>query len=250
MRKRYILFDRIIFWVITLMTVMPSFLSAYTAIDALATEVGTVQTSLPMDNGTASASGTINGSGTAVDWVVTVTKFDSVDERAPNLELEYSNGLGAPYNISMNVQQINRPDMGAVTVLKGSTYSSAAETLTMTFTTDITDSFSETVSIQMLAGTVSEAESGTVDILSSGYAKTLSLYNPIAQAAAEAAAQLEAEAIAQTEAEAAAQAEAEAAAPAEAEAQATSETTPVVKNRKLSKSHKVSRLQFKIQPIP
>ena len=118
MRKRYILFDRIIFWVITLMTVMPSFLSAYTAIDALATEVGTVQTSLPMDNGTASASGTINGSGTAVDWVVTVTKFDSVDERAPNLELEYSNGLGAPYNISMNVQQINRPDMGAVTVLK------------------------------------------------------------------------------------------------------------------------------------
>ena len=118
MRKRYILFDRIIFWVITLMTIMPSFLSAYTAIDALATEVGTVQTSLPMDNGTASASGTINGSGTAVDWVVTVTKFDSVDERAPKLELEYSNGLGAPYNISMNVQQINRPDMGAVTVLK------------------------------------------------------------------------------------------------------------------------------------
>ena len=171
MRKRYILFDRIIFWVITLMTVMPSFLSAYTAIDALATEVGTVQTSLPMDNGTASASGTINGSGTAVDWVVTVTKFDSVDERAPNLELEYSNGLGAPYNISMNVQQINRPDMGAVTVLKGSTYSSAAETLTMTFTTDITDSFSETVSIQMLAGTVNEEESGTVNILSSGYTK-------------------------------------------------------------------------------
>jgi len=218
MRKRYILFDRIIFWVITLMTIMPSFLSAYTAIDALATEVGTVQTSLPMDNGTASASGTINGSGTAVDWVVTVTKFDSVDERAPNLELEYSNGLGAPYNISMNVQQINRPDMGAVTVLKGSTYSSAAETLTMTFTTDITDSFSETVSIQMLAGTVNEEESGTVNILSSGYAKTLSLYNPIAQAEAEAAAQAEAEAAAQTEAEAAAQ----------AEAQATSESAPVV----------------------
>ena len=135
-----------------------------------------------MADGTASATGTVNGSGTAVDWVVTVTKFDSEDERAPKLELEYSSGLGAPYNISTNVQQINRTDIGAVTVLRGYTYSTAAETLTMTFTTDITDPVSETVSIKMLAGTVSEEESGTVDILSSGNTKTLSLANPIAQA--------------------------------------------------------------------
>ena len=37
-KKRFILFDRIVFWLITLMTVMPSFLSAYTAIDALAAD--------------------------------------------------------------------------------------------------------------------------------------------------------------------------------------------------------------------
>lgn len=220
-KKRFLLLDRIVFWLITLMTIMPSFLSAYTAIDVLAADIGTVQTSLTMDDGTASATGTVNGSGTAIDWVVTVTKFDSEDERAPNLELEYSSGLGTPYNISTNVQQINRTDIGAVTVFRGYTYSTAAETLTMTFTTDITDSISETVSIKMLAGTVSEAESGTVDILSSGNTKTISLTNPIVQAAAEAAAQAEAEAIAQAAA-AAAQAEAEAA------AQATSETTPVV----------------------
>ncbi len=245
MRKRYILFDRIIFWVITLMTIMPSFLSAYTAIDALATEVGTVQTTLPMDNGTANASGTINGSGTAIDWVVTVTKFDSVDERTPKLDLEYSNGLGAPYNISMNVQQINRPDMGAVTVLKGSTYSSAAETLTMTFTTDITDSVSETVSIQMLAGTVNEEESGTVNILSSGYTKTLSLENPIARAAAEAAAQAEAEAAAQAEAEGKRLKQKRKQQPRQHR-----KRHPSSQNLKLSKRHKVSQLQFKIQPIP
>ena len=237
-KKRFLLLDRIVFWLITLMTVMPSFLSAYTAIDVLAADIGTVQTSLTMDDGTASATGTVNGSGTAVDWVVTVTKFDSEDERAPKLELEYSSGLGTPYNISTNVQQINRTDIGAVTVLRGYTYSTAAETLTMTFTTDITDPISETVSIKMLAGTVSEAESGTVEILSSGNTKTISLANPIAQAAAEAAAQAEAEAAAQAEAEAIAQAEAEAIAQAEAEAiaqaeaeaiaQATSETTPVV----------------------
>ena len=105
--------DRIVFWLITLMTIMPSFLSAYTAIDVLAADIGTVQASLPMDDGTASATGTVNGSGTAVDWVVTITKFDSEDERAPKLELEYSSGLGAPYNISTNVQQINRSDIGA-----------------------------------------------------------------------------------------------------------------------------------------
>ena len=221
-KKRFLLLDRIVFWLITLMTVMPSFLSAYTAIDVLAADIGTVQTSLTMGDGTASATGTVNGSGTAVDWVVTVTKYDSEDERAPKLELEYSSGLGTPYNISTNVQQINRTDIGAVTVLKGYTYSTAAETLTMTFTTDITDSISETVSIKMLAGTVSEAESGTVGILSSGNTKTISLTNPIAQAAAEAAAQAEAEAIAQAEAEAIAQAEAEAA------AQATSEMPPVI----------------------
>ena len=221
MRKKcFLLLNRIVFWLITLMTVMPSFLSAYTAIDVLAAETGTVQTALPMDDGTASATGTVNGSGTAVDWVVTVTKFDSEDERVPKLELEYSSGLGTPYNISTNVQQINRTDIGAVTVLKGYTYSTAAETLTMTFTTDITDSISETVSIKMLAGTVSEAESGTVDILSSGNTKTISLTNPIVQAAAEAAAQAEAEAAAQAEAEAVAQAEAEAVAQAEAEAAA------------------------------
>ena len=221
-KKRFLLLDRIVFWLITLMTVMPSFLSAYTAIDVLAADIGTVQTSLTMDDGTASATGTVNGSGTAVDWVVTVTKFDSADERAPNLELEYSSGLGTPYNISTNVQQINRTDIGAVTVFRGYTYSTAAETLTMTFTTDITDPISETVSIKMLAGTVNEAESGTVEILSSGNTKTISLANPIAKAAAEAAAQAEAEAAAQAEAEAIAQAE------AEAIAQATSETTPVV----------------------
>ena len=224
MRKKcFLLLNRIVFWLITLMTVMPSFLSAYTAIDVLAAETGTVQTALPMDDGTASATGTVNGSGTAVDWVVTVTKFDSEDERVPKLELEYSSGLGTPYNISTSVQQINRTDIGAVTVLKGYTYSTAAETLTMTFTTDITDSISETVSIKMLAGTVSEAESGTVDILSSGNTKTISLTNPIVQAAAEAAAQAEAEAAAQAEAEAAAQAEAEAAVQAEAEAAAQAE---------------------------
>ena len=210
---------------------MPSFLSAYTAIDVLAAEIGTVQTALPMDDGTASATGTVNGSGTAVDWVVTVTKFDSEDERVPKLELEYSSGLGTPYNISTNVQQINRTDMGAVAVLRGYTYSVAAETLTMTFTTDITDPSSEIVSIKMLAGTVSEVESGTVDILSSGNTKTLSLTNPIAQAAAEAAAQAaaqaEAEAAAQAEADAAAQAEAEAAAQAEAEAAAQAEAEAV-----------------------
>lgn len=207
---------------------MPSFLSAYSAIDVLAAEIGTVQTSLPMNDGTASATGSVNGSGTAIDWVVTITKFDSEDEWAPKLELEYSSGLGAPYNISTNVQLINRTDMGAVALLRGYTYSVAAETLTMTFTTDITDSVSETVSIKMLAGIVSEGESGTVDILSSGNTKTLSLTNPIAQAAAEAAAQAEAEAAAQAEAEAAAQAEAEAAAQAEAVAQATSENAPAV----------------------
>lgn len=224
--KRFLLLDRIVFWLITLMTVMPSFLSAYTAIDVLAAEVGTVQTALTMDDGTASATGTVNGSGTAVDWVVTVTKFDSEDERAPKLELEYSSGLGTPYNISTNVQQINRTDIGAVTVLRGYTYSAAAETLTMTFTTDITDPVSETVSIKMLAGTVSEAESGTAEIFSSGYTKTLSLANPIAQAAAEAAALAAAEAATQAAAEAAAQATAEAA--AQAAAQATSESAPVV----------------------
>lgn len=115
-KKRFLLLNRIVFWLITLMTVMPSFLSAYTAIDVLAAEIGTVQTALPMDDGTASATGTVNGSGTAVDWVVTVTRFDSEDERAPKLELEYSSGLGKPYNISTNVQQINRTDIGAVTV--------------------------------------------------------------------------------------------------------------------------------------
>ena len=205
-KKRFLLLNRIVFFFFSLMTVMPSFLSAYTAIDVLAAEIGTVQMALPMDDGTASATGTVNGSGTAVDWVVTVTKFDSEDERVPKLELEYSSGLGTPYNISTSVQQINRTDIGAVTVLKGYTYSTAAETLTMTFTTDITDSISETVSIKMLAGTVSEAESGTVDILSSGNTKTISLTNPIVQAAAEAAAQAEAEAAAQAEAEAVAQA--------------------------------------------
>ena len=82
MRKKcFLLLNRIVFLLITLMTVMPSFLSAYTAIDVLAAETGTVQTALPMDDGTASATGTVNGSGTAVDWVVTVTKFDSEDER-------------------------------------------------------------------------------------------------------------------------------------------------------------------------
>ena len=122
MRKKcFLLLNRIVFWLITLMTVMPSFLSAYTAIDVLAAETGTVQTALPMDDGTASATGTVNGSGTAVDWVVTVTKFDSEDERVPKLELEYSSGLGTPYNISTNVQQINRTDMGAVAVLRGYT---------------------------------------------------------------------------------------------------------------------------------
>ncbi|WP_276647906.1 hypothetical protein, partial [Trichococcus flocculiformis] len=215
MRKKcFLLLNRIIFWLITLMTVMPSFLSAYTAIDVLAAEIGTVQMALPMDDGTASATGTVNGSGTAVDWVVTVTKFDSEDERAPKLELEYSSGLGTPYNISTNVQQINRTDIGAVTVLKGYTYSTAAETLTMSFTTDITDHSSETISLKILAGTLSEEESGAVDIFMSGNVRTLSLVNPIAQAAAEAAAQAEAEAAAQAEAEAAAQAEAEAAAQA------------------------------------
>ncbi|PTQ80956.1 LPXTG-motif cell wall-anchored protein [Trichococcus patagoniensis] len=222
-KKRFILFDKIVFWLITLMTLMPSFLSAYTAIDVLAAEIGTVQTTLPMDDGTASATGTVNGSGTAVDWVVTVTKFDSEDERAPKLELEYSSGLGTPYNISTNVQQINRTDIGAVTVLKGYTYSTAAETLTMSFTTDITDHYAETVSIKMLVSTLSEDESGTVNIFESGNARTLSLVNPIAQAEAEAAAQAEAEAAAQAEAEAAAQAEAEAAAQAEAEAAAQAE---------------------------
>jgi fimbrial isopeptide formation D2 family protein/uncharacterized repeat protein (TIGR01451 family)/LPXTG-motif cell wall-anchored protein len=217
MRKRFILFDKIVFWLITLMTVMPSFLSAYTAIDVLAADIGIVQTSLPMDAGTASVIGTVNGSGTAVDWVVTVTKFDSEDERTPELELEYSSGLGAPYNISTNVQQINRTDMGAVAVLRGYTYSTSAETLIMTFTTDITDPVSENVSIKMLAATVSEEESGTVNIFSSGNTKTLSLANPIAKATAEAAAQAEAEAAAQAEAEAAAQAEAEAVAQAAAE---------------------------------
>lgn len=212
MRKRFLLFDKIVFWLITIVTVMPYFLSAYTAIDALATEVGTAQASLPMDNGSASASGTINGSGTAVDWVVTITKLDSENERAPKLELEYSSGLGEPYNVSTNVQQINRPDTGAVTVLSGYTYSTAAETLTMTFTTDITDSVSETVSIQMLAGTVSNEESGTVGIYSSEYTKTLSLVNPIAKAA-------QAEAATQAEAEKAAQA-------ADAAAQTISETPP------------------------
>ena len=214
---------------------MPSFLSAYTAIDVLAADIGTVQTSLTMDDGTASATGTVNGSGTAVDWVVTVTKYDAEDERAPKLELEYSSGLGTPYNISTNIQQINLTDIGAVTVLKGYTYSTAAETLTMTFTTDITDPISETVSIKMLAGTANEAESGTVEILSSGNTKTISLANPIAKAAAEAAAQAEAaaesaaqaeaaaEAAALTEAEAAAQAAAETAAQAEAEAAAQAE---------------------------
>lgn len=247
MRKKcFLLLNRIVFWLITLMTVMPSFLSAYTAIDVLAAEIGTVQMALPMDDGTASATGTVNGSGTAVDWVVTVTKFDSEDKRAPKLELEYSSGLGTPYNISTNVQQINRTDIGAVTVLKGYTYSTAAETLTMSFTTDITDHSSETISLKILAGTLSEEESGAVDIFMSGNVRTLSLVNPIAQAAAEAAAQAEAEAAAQAEAEAAAQAEAEAAAQAEAEAaaqaeaeaadqaeaeeaaQATPETAPVV----------------------
>ncbi|SYZ79033.1 SpaH/EbpB family LPXTG-anchored major pilin [Trichococcus shcherbakoviae] len=227
-KKRFLLLDRIVFWLITLMTVMPSFLSAYTAIDVLAADIGTVQTSLTMDDGTASATGTVNGSGTAVDWVVTVTKYDAEDERAPKLELEYSSGLGTPYNISTNIQQINLTDIGAVTVLKGYTYSTAAETLTMTFTTDITDPISETVSIKMLAGTANEAESGTVEILSSGNTKTISLANPIAKAAAEAAAQAEAaaEAAALTEAEAAAQAAAEAAALTEAEAaaQAAAET--------------------------
>ena len=215
MRKRFILFDKIAFWLITLMTVMPSFLSAYTAIDVLAADIGIVQTSLPMDAGTASVIGTVNGSGTAVDWVVTVTKFDSEDERTPELELEYSSGLGAPYNINTNVQQINRTDMGAVAVLRGYTYSTSAETLIMTFTTDITDPVSENVSIKMLAATVSEEESGTVNIFSSGNTKTLSLANPIAKAEAEAAAQ--AEAASQAEAEAAAQAEAEASAQAAAE---------------------------------
>ncbi|SHF34474.1 LPXTG-motif cell wall anchor domain-containing protein [Trichococcus flocculiformis] len=224
MRKKYfLLLNRIVFLLITLMTVMPSFLSAYTAIDVLAAEIGTVQMALPMDDGTASATGTVNGSGTAVDWVVTVTKFDSEDKRAPKLELEYSSGLGTPYNISTNVQQINRTDIGAVTVLKGYTYSTAAETLTMSFTTDITDHSSETISLKILAGTLSEEESGAVDIFMSGNVRTLSLVNPIAQAAAEAAAQAEAEAAAQAEAEAAAQAEAEAAAQAEAEAAAQAE---------------------------
>ena len=224
MRKKcFLLLNRIVFWLITLMTVMPSFLSAYTAIDVLAAETGTVQTALPMDDGTASATGTVNGSGTAVDWVVTVTKFDSEDERVPKLELEYSSGLGTPYNISTSVQQINRTDIGAVTVLKGYTYSTAAETLTMSFTTDITDHSSETISLKILAGTLSEEESGTVDIFMSGNVRTLSLVNPIAQAAAEAAAQAEAEAIAQAEAEAVAQAEAEAAAQAAAEAAAQAE---------------------------
>ncbi len=222
-KKRFLLLNRIVFWLITLMTVMPSFLSAYTAIDVLAAEIGTVQTALPMDDGTASATGTVNGSGTAVDWVVTVTRFDSEDERAPKLELEYSSGLGKPYNISTNVQQINRTDIGAVTVLKGYTYSTAAETLTMSFTTDITDHSSETISLKILAGTLSEEESGAVDIFMSGNVRTLSLVNPIAQAEAEAAAQAEAEAAAQAEAEAAAQAEAEAAAQAEAEAAAQAE---------------------------
>ncbi|MGA9518761.1 MAG: vWA domain-containing protein, partial [Trichococcus sp.] len=226
-RKRFILLDRIVFWLITLMTIMPSFLSAYTAIDVLAADIGTVQASLTMYDGNASATGTVNGAGTSVDWVVTVTKFDSEDERAPKLELEYSSGLGSPYNISTNVQQINRTDIGAVTVLRGYTYSTAAETLTMTFTTDITDPISETVSIKMLAGTVSEEESGTMDILSSGNTKTISLVNPIAQAAAqaeaEAAARAEAEAAAQAEAESVAQAEAESAARAEAEAAAQAE---------------------------
>ncbi|WP_321433317.1 SpaA isopeptide-forming pilin-related protein [Trichococcus flocculiformis] len=224
MRKKcFLLLNRIVFWLITLMTVMPSFLSAYTAIDVLAAEIGTVQMALPMDDGTASATGTVNGSGTAVDWVVTVTKFDSEDERVPKLELEYSSGLGTPYNISTNVQQINRTDIGAVTVLKGYTYSTAAETLTMSFTTDITDHYAETVSIKMLAGTLSEDESGTVSIFDSGNTRTLSLVNPIAQAEAEAAAQAEAEAAARAEAEAAARAEAEAAAQAEAEAAAQAE---------------------------
>ena len=205
---------------------MPSFLSAYTAIDVLAAEIGTFQTSLPMDDGTASATGTINGSGTAVDWVVTLTKFDSEDERAPNLELEYSSGLGAPYNISTNIQQINRSDIGTVTVLRGYTYSAVAETLTMTFTTDITDNDSENVSIKMLANTVSEEESGTGNIFASGNAKTLTLVNPIAKAAAEAAAQAEAEsqAAAEAESQAAAEAESQAAATAESQAAATAES--------------------------
>ena len=241
MRKKcFLLLNRIVFWLITLMTVMPSFLSAYTAIDVLAAEIGTVQTALPMDDGTASATGTVNGSGTAVDWVVTVTRFDSEDERAPKLELEYSSGLGKPYNISTNVQQINRTDIGAVTVLKGYTYSTAAETLTMSFTTDITDHSSETISLKILAGTLSEEESGAVDIFMSGNVRTLSLVNPIAQAEAEAAAQAEAEAAAQAEAEAAAQAEAEAAAQAEAEAAAQAESNLAENTTKTIESSKES----------
>ncbi|MFY9902933.1 MAG: SpaA isopeptide-forming pilin-related protein [Trichococcus sp.] len=220
MRKRFILFDRIVFWLITLMTVMPSFLSAYTAIEVLAADIGTVQTSLPMDDGTASATGTVNGSGTAVDWVVTVTKFDSEDERAPKLELEYSSGLGAPYNISTNVQQINHSEMGEVAVLNGQTFSTVAETLTMSFSTDITDSVSDTVSIKMLARIMNSDQDDTLNIFSSGSTKTLSIVNPIAQAAAKAKAEAEAQAAAEAQS---AKAEAEAQATAEAEAQATAE---------------------------
>ncbi|MGA9519662.1 MAG: hypothetical protein WBV27_12855, partial [Trichococcus sp.] len=194
MRKHFFSIEKIIFWVITIVTVMPSFLSAYTAIDTFAAEVGTVQTSLTMDDGAASVTGTVNVSGTAVDWVVTITKFDSEDERAPKLELEYNYGLGEPYNISTNVQQINHSEMGAVAVLSGQSFSTVAETLTMSFTTDITDSISDEISIKLLAETMNSEQDDVVNIFSSGYTKTLSFVNPIAQAAAEAEAQAAAEA--------------------------------------------------------
>ncbi|MGP6139425.1 Cna B-type domain-containing protein [Jeotgalibaca sp. A127] len=177
-RIRYL--DKAFVWLMSIVMLVPTILGFVGSVTNYAeASTGNVVDSVLYDgpDGSATVQASLNPEGTHVNWTVNMTKHAIETPTAMKLEIDTNGGgLGAPYDINTNLAVASKE---GIVQIQGSGPALEAESNTITFTTDVTDTSLSELSLRLLAETMGEDVFGSVTIHTSPLTQVFSFAAPV-----------------------------------------------------------------------